>query len=487
MRLQDVIVVGVVFCCGFVGSVQAQFVRECATGFADRPAFPVHLEQADIDSKSVSMKEVIHAGMNLFAAKFNKCDGLGRPGATGNPFPTPRPLGQPSMTRVSGPDSNACLSCHADPVVGGAGGFVNNAFVLAETHDPIIYSISSEFSNERNPPSLKGVGVVELLAKEMSAELQLQAQALGDGTHTLSSKGVSFEITKVAGEVVSAQGVDTDLVIKPFQQSGTVRTLREFAVGGFNQHFGIQAEEQFDQNPATGFNADFDQDGVERELTVGDITSVVMFLATQGIPQQKAPTDMAQREQLERGEQVFGQIGCTDCHVSQMTLNDATFVDEGSWALKNGSRIKRFETSVNLLQEGQWPRPMRTTGNSASVKVYTDFKRHNLCDDLSHPDPIRVFCNENLDQNRPDQNGKPGREYFLTKRLWDVGSTSPYGHRGDLSTLTEAIEAHAGEARTQRDNFVALSDADRLAVIDFLNSLQIARKTRPIGPMAKTN
>ena len=31
-------------------------------------------------------------------------------------------------------------------------------------------------------------------------------------------------------------------------------------------------------------------------------------------------------------------------------------------------------------------------------------------------------------------------EEFLTRKLWDVGSSDPYGHRGDLTTMTEAIQ-----------------------------------------------
>ena len=89
--------------------------------------------------------------------------------------------------------------------------------------------------------------------------------------------------------------------------------------------------------------------------------------------------------------------------------------------------------------EGERPRLRRGRHGTAIVRAYTDLKRHNLCDDPADPDPIRYFCNEQLAQGRPDQDGRPGTEFFLTRKLWDVGNTAPYGHRGDVSTIWEAI------------------------------------------------
>ena len=48
------------------------------------------------------------------------------------------------------------------------------------------------------------------------------------------------------------------------------------------------------------------------------------------------------------------------------------------------------------------------------------------------------------------------RDVFLTPRLWGVGSTAPYGHRGDFRLLDEIISAHGGDARFARDAYLAL-------------------------------
>lgn len=64
-------------------------------------------------------------------------------------------------------------------------------------------------------------------------------------------------------------------------------------------------------------------------------------------------------------------------------------------------------------------------------------------------------------------------DVFLTRRLWGAGNTGPYGHRGDLSTLNEAILMHGGEARQQRIAYQALEEPDRAAVIEYLLSWRV--------------
>nr|WP_228779134.1 di-heme oxidoredictase family protein [Methylobacter sp. BlB1] len=126
-----------------------------------------------------------------------------------------------------------------------------------------------------------------------------------------------------------------------------------------------------------------------------------------------------------------------------------------------------------MTKTGDKPRLEKGPKNTAIVRAYTDLKRHNLCDDANSANPIRWFCNEQLAQGRPDQNGKPGSEFFLTRKLWDVGNTAPYGHRGDISTITEAILYHGGEARASRDAFAAKPVEDQKALVAFLKTLQV--------------
>ena len=192
------------------------------------------------------------------------------------------------------------------------------------------------------------------------------------------------------------------------------------------------------------------------------------------------------RSQIRHGELVFDDIGCTSCHKAELVLNSRNFVEPNPFNPPGtcASAIDGCPDYVfDMTKDGDKPRLEKGPNGTAIVRAYTDLKRHTLCDDASEPDPIRWFCNETLAQGRPDQDGKPGTEFFLTRKLWDVGNTAPYGHRGDISTITEAILYHGGEGRASRNAFAASSMEDQKALVAFLKTLQIVpqdvRQPRP--------
>ena len=460
--------------------------KECPPGLeADQPTVAQSIEQEDVNNGSLSLDEITEHGELLFVAKFNTCDGRGRPETTGGGdfrmVPTLSEegevvdAGQIAKLRTSAPDSDACAGCHNDPVVGGAGDFVANVFVLAQALDPVTLSVSPSRSNSRNTLGMHGAGPIEMLAREMTDDLQAQFAAItSDGTYTLSTKGVDFEIEVVGGAVVEAEGIDHDLIVKPFHQAGKVISLREFSANAMNHHHGMQAEERFDMNPAKGFNPDFDSDGVERELTLGDLTAISIFQAQLGTPVQVKPDSKAERDQVDFGAQIFEDIGCGSCHTPEMVLETRYFVEPNPYNPPGtcaGAADGCPEYAFDMTKDGDGQRLEKGPNGTAIVRAYTDLKRHNLCDDPG-PGAIRWFCNEQLAQGRPDQDGKPGTEYFLTRKLWDVGNTAPYGHRGDISTITEAILVHGGEARVSRDAFASIPVDDQRALVSFLKSLQ---------------
>jgi hypothetical protein len=431
-----------------------------------------HIEQADIVGGGLSLEAIRAAGRKLFVAVFNTCDGQGRPATTGGG--DKRVADQPSFIRTSAPDSSACGGCHAQPRAGGGGDFVANVFVLAQVLDPVTESVSSEFSNERNTLGMFGSGPIEMLAREMTADLLAQAASLPDGTHTLATKGVSFEVTLAGGEVVASRGVDTDLIVKPFHQAGVVRSVREFTVNAFNHHHGMQAEERFDLNPDKGFDPDYDEDGVERELTIGDVTAATLFQAALGTPRQVLPDDPREIQDVLQGEALFASTGCASCHLPAMTLNDRHFVEPNPFNPPGTFSDSGQSFAFDMTAEGEAPHLEADPAGGAVVRAYTDLKRHTLCDDPAHPDAIRFYCNEELAQGRPEQDGRPGAEFFLTRKLWDVGNSAPYGHRGDLTTITDAILAHGGEARSSRDAFDRLPTKRQERIVKFLKTLQVA-------------
>lgn len=438
----------------------------------DGPVIEQHLQQSQIEAGALPFDRIFGHGRDLFAAKFNLYDGQGRPATTGGG--APRVAGSaPLFIRTSGPDANSCAGCHNDPFIGAAGDVVANVFVLAQTLDPVTESVNGRFSNERNTLGMQGSGAIEMLAREMTAELQAQRQlglerAAASGRDVevrLSSKGVQFGslLAKAGGTVDTAnvRGIDADLVLRPFHQKGVVVSLREFSVNAMNHHHGMQAVERF--GAARTGTADFDQDGVADELSVGDITAVTLFQAALAVPGQVLPEDRDELVSVLVGERVFDRVGCSDCHTPQMTLASKQFVEPNPYNPGNTAGPAQIGNyAFDLTTTGELPRLEPHAAGGALVRAYTDLKRHNLCDA-----EIRHYCNEQVVQ------AGVSTELFLTRKLWDVGNSAPYGHKGDLTTLTEAIEVHGGEARASRDAYFALPQQARDDVIDFLKSLQM--------------
>lgn len=439
----------------------------------DGPVITEHFDQDHIESGHYSFDRLFGRGEQLFTAKFNRFDGQSRPAATGTGA-LRDPDGKPVFLRTSGPDANACAGCHNDPFIGGAGDNVANVFVLAQALDPVTDSVSPQFSNERNTLGMQGSGAIEMLARDMTGQLlaqradasararaqgqpvnvALRANGIGFGTLTAMPDG-SFDASGV-------KGVSADLVIRPFHQKGAVVSLREFSNNAMNHHHGMQSVERF--GTAITGSDDHDADGVPDELTVGDITALTVFQAALATPGQVFPDPIEARRAVLRGERAFAQIGCNGCHVPAMTLPSRLFVEPSPFNPPGNLRPEDVSRSYafDMTRDGQPPRLEADRSGGAIVRAYTDLKHHNLCDA-----DIRHYCNELLRQNGI------ATELFLTRKLWDVGNSAPYGHRGDLTTLTDAIAAHGGEARGSRDAFLALSADRRAELIEFLKSLQM--------------
>ena len=65
---------------------------------------------------------------------------------------------------------------------------------------------------------------------------------------------------------------------------------------------------------------------------------------------------------------------------------------------------------------------------------------------------------------------------FTTAKLWGVADSGPWLHGGRALTISSAILMHGGEAQVARDNFDALSDAEKTSVLEFLRSLRTPRE-----------
>lgn len=420
------------------------------------------------------LNKLTQAGRKLFSARFTVADGVGRPMATQAIIPTKRK--RPPRTefaRTAGLDANACVSCHNQPVAGGAGDFSVNVFVSEGFQLSDFDSTDPQFSNERNTNHLFGAGLVELLAREMTVDLQaLRSSALAKSRSQgesvklpLVSKGVSFgHVTAFAdGRVDTSafEGVDDDLIIKPFSQKGVMTSLRQFTVNALNHHHGMQAEERFGAR-WTGTD-DFDEDGATGEVTAGDVSALVAYQASLPLPSSKTVSDNWLRA-AERGSELFDQLGCQQCHVRALPLDSMLFTDPGPFDA--AGTLRTGESGVDAVYDFallEWADVLeRNDKGQWMIPLFGDLKRHVIADTQ-----VPRLGNELLSQRFVERNE------FMTAELWGVGSTDPYGHRGDLSTLGEVIEVHGGEARSSRDLYLKLDDTDRSAINAYLKTMII--------------
>ena len=459
----------------------ASFSVNQITAAADQPwserAIGYHVDQSQL-SGTLSKDQLLSLrarGQELFSAKFTSLDGVGRPLATQAIIPTKRKRApQLAFNRISGPDANSCASCHNEPATGGAGSFSVNVFASEGFTSQGFDSADPQFSNERNTNHIFGAGVVELLAREMTQDLHklrkmalVNARKSGEAqTIKLITKGVNFgQLTATSDGLVDLSqisGIDTDLVIRPFSQKGVMTSLRQFTINALNDHHGMQAVERFGQR-WTGED-DFDGDGVSDEISAGDVSALVAFQAMLAPPAILRPANQTWQRAAERGNKLFDEINCSTCHIRALALHSLVFDDPGP--LDAAGTLRRSDSDKSAaydLANSDWAKTLpRRSDGAIMVPLFGDLKRHIIADAQ-----VATLGNELLSQRFVE------RDEFITAELWGVASTSPYGHRGDMTTLDEIIKAHGGEARQSRDKYVALPDNQQQDIIAYLKTLII--------------
>jgi hypothetical protein len=265
------------------------------------------------------------------------------------------------------------------------------------------------------------------------------------------------------------------LRVKPFFAEGSTISMREFIVGALHAEMGLEASSDPDLTVASsggrivtpsGMVLDGSKDKIKappapdpengNEIDPAIVDHLEFYLLNYF----KAGHS-AQNNVTDAGRNVFGKIGCASCHISDLTINhDRRVADvETAYDPTNGVFNTLFATATTLYQEINdgtgYPNLKLAQGNSFVVKdIFTDFKRHDVGP---------YFYERNWDGTLQTQ--------FLTRSLWGVGSTAPYGHDGRSNTLSDVILRHGGEAQAARDAFAALKPSQVNNLLAFLNSL----------------
>jgi hypothetical protein len=411
----------------------------------------------------------IRRGRQLFNRKFSREQGLGPIVGDG--------AGDINKKLALGAGlADSCAGCHGLPR--GSAGFGGTVVTRPDG---------------RNAPHLFGLGLREMLADEITAELRARrdaAIAYARARHAsvvrpMTAKGISYGeiIAHADGSVDMSKvtGVNEDLRVRPLFAHGGAFSIRDFIVGALQNEMGVQAVDpdlaraasghrvvttagmvldgsldKLEPPPALDANADPDEDGVANEAPQAVIDYLEFYLLNYF-----KPAHGEQNEITMHGREVFNRIGCASCHVADLQVNrDRRVADvETVHDPLNGVFNGLYATASPLFKgedDGSgFPAVKQPAMKPFLVRdVFTDFKRHDLGPGFYE----RQYDGTVLKQ-------------FMTTPLWGVGSTPPYGHDGRSMTLDDVILRHGGEARVARDAYAALGRLDRRDLLDFLSSL----------------
>jgi hypothetical protein len=411
----------------------------------------------------------IRRGRQIFQRKFSRANGQG-------PLVLDGTGDIQANLAIGAGLADSCASCHGRPR--GSAGFGGDVATRPDSRDA---------------PHLFGLGLKEMLADEITSDLRaLRDRAVADArqrgrdvTRSLRSKGIAYgAITAHADGSVdtsAVQGVDPDLRVRPFFAHGGTISIREFVAGAFQNEMGLQAvdpdvmaaahggrivtpagmvldgaKDKIDAPPSDDPTADPDADGVVNEIPTSLVDYMEFYLLNYF-----RPAEAEQTPAVQGGRMVFDRIGCTACHVPNLTVNhDRRVADvETAFDPERGSFNRLFATATPRLvatNDGTgYPALKQPSGAPFTVRdIFTDLKRHDLGPNF----------------HERDYDGTV-RTHFLTTPLWGVGSTAPYGHDGRSVSLTEVILRHGGEAQAAAAAFAQLGSGERRKLLEFLSSL----------------
>ena len=451
----------------------------CTNGACNLAGSPnaatVRVNQADIDAGRLTAQQLFDLGDFTFEHVFQTSEGLGNAlaGAPGNGTARPAFRNIPNNVHFAAfgsPESHSCVDCHNIGGDDGAGDLNHNIFQIGD-------GINRASGVPRNPPTVLGNGLRQVVGEEMTKDIQAQrntglTNAKNTGvnqTVSLSSKGISFgSIVAHPDQTIdftNLKGVDTDLVIKPFGWKGREATLRRFVEGGFRVHFGMQSDVQVKANcpvngqPSPNINLlgtancpDPDGDGVSSEITEGQLSAMATYMGLREIPVRVPAISAAAQSRASSGESLFKSVGCTSCHTQNMKINVPVHTEKAD-AAPNGTGGAGI--TINLRVENHDPKPPVAADGSMTIEVFSDFKRHDVGAALAD---VKDF-----NQIKANQ--------FITPPLWGIAVSPPYLHDGRAPTLLDAILAHAGDAQTVRNNFGALTADQQSQIVEFLLTL----------------
>jgi CxxC motif-containing protein (DUF1111 family) len=209
-------------------------------------------------------------------------------------------------------------------------------------------------------------------------------------------------------------------------------SLLSFAADAYLNEMGVTNRFLKTENTSNGTNVQggaFDGKAdptATGEDDAGDIDEFTTFMRCL-----KAPPRGPINANVTNGNNVFNAIGCATCHIGTITTAPA------------GTVINGGALTVS------------TALGDKNIHPFSDFLLHD------------VGSGDGIVQN----GGQGTRNQIRTAPLWGMGVRTRFMHDGASLTATAAIQRHATQAATAKNNFNALSAQNQSDVLAFLFSL----------------
>jgi CxxC motif-containing protein (DUF1111 family) len=322
----------------------------------------------------------------------------------------------------------SCAECHEDPARGGSGdeiefhattsNFDGSCDELTEYGGPVYQQFSSpalrpllarlKVEKEPIPPSASAVG--------LRTSAPLFGLGLVDAVPDAAILAMADPFDRNGDGISGRANLTSDGRVGRFGRKAVVASLRAFNDGAFHDEIGITSAALPTEGTFGGYampsRADqvADPETTEEALDLTD--AFVRLLAP------VAPLELT--KQAREGRNLFARVNCTGCHVP---------------TLKTGNN------PVVALRYRE-------------VAAYSDLLLHDMGPELAD------ICRSGASPSE-----------FRTQPLMGLRLLPHFMHDGRAHTVTEAIEAHGGEATESRQEFGQLSDQQQAALVAFLNSL----------------
>jgi CxxC motif-containing protein (DUF1111 family) len=273
----------------------------------------------------------------------------------------------------------------------------------------------------RIAPQLVGLGLLEAVPE--SSVLALEDANDGNGD------GISGRAQVVPDPVSGVKRLGR------FGWKGAASSLRHQIAGALNTDMGVMTSTM--PTPDCGSMQQGCGNAQGAELAESHFDDLVKYVQLLGVRARRNLSD----PEAQRGETLFGQLGCAGCHVTEM-------------------KTSKFHPLAELRDQ--------------TIHPYSDLLLHDMGPGLA----------DNLGE------GQASGAEWRTTPLWGIGLsacvtggvTGPaqkrvcvphasYLHDGRARSIPEAILWHGGEGQKAKDGYVALPQNDKAALLEFLESL----------------